>query len=117
MGTVPNVAATADVTSSDSAGAGAKPECLYRYHHSLHLYGTDHLLSSAYQPDAVNPQGVVLTQLASLSIGRWGESLVSIFLCSLLRRPSPTTVISVKTALPILSNRPSWAIPPFAFQY
>ena len=72
------------------------------------------LLSSAYQPDAVNPQGVVLTQLAvAEQLGGWGESLVSIFLVLFATTTIAYNCYLGENSIAYFANRPSWAIPAF----
>ena len=72
------------------------------------------LLSSAYQPDAVNPQGVVLTQLAvAEQLGGWGESLVSIFLVLFATTTIAYNCYLGENSIAYFANRPAWAIPAF----
>ena len=114
LGTIPNVAATADVQHPIS-------QCLVQ---SLSVFidtivlctctALIILLSSAYQPDAINPQGVVLTQLAvAEQLGGWGESLVSVFLVLFATTTIAYNCYLGENSIAYFSNRPAWAIPAF----
>ena len=114
LGTVPNVAATADVKHPVSQGL---VQALSVFIDTIILCTCTALiilLSSAYQPDAVNPQGVTLTQLAvAEQIGGWGESLVSIFLVLFATTTIAYNCYLGENSITYFDKRPDWAVPAF----
>ena len=114
LGTVPNVAATADVTHPIQQGLVQSLSVFIDTIILCTCTALIILLSSAYQPDAINPQGVVLTQLAvAEQLGGWGESLVSIFLVLFATTTIAYNCYLGENSIAYFANRPSWAIPAF----
>ena len=114
LGTIPNVAATADVEHPISQGLVQSLSVFIDTIVLCTCTALIILLSSAYQPDAVNPQGVVLTQLAvAEQIGGWGESLVSIFLVLFATTTIAYNCYLGENSIAYFANRPAWAIPAF----
>ncbi len=114
LGTVPNVAATADVKHPITQGL---VQSLSVFIDTIVLCTCTALiivLSSAYQPDAMNPQGVVLTQLAVAEhLGGWGESLVSVFLVMFATTTIAYNCYLGENSIAYFTKRPTWAIPAF----
>ena len=114
LGTIPNVAATADVEHPISQGLVQSLSVFIDTIVLCTCTALIILLSSAYQPDAINPQGVVLTQLAvAEQIGGWGESLVSIFLVLFATTTIAYNCYLGENSIAYFANRPAWAIPAF----
>jgi AGCS family alanine or glycine:cation symporter len=114
LGTIPNVAATADVQHPVSQGLVQSLSVFIDTIVLCTCTALIILLSSAYQPDAINPQGVVLTQLAvAEQLGGWGESLVSIFLVLFATTTIAYNCYLGENSIAYFSNRPAWAIPAF----
>ena len=114
LGTIPNVAATADVEHPISQGLVQSLSVFIDTIVLCTCTALIILLSSAYQPDAINPQGVVLTQLAvAEQIGGWGESLVSIFLVLFATTTIAYNCYLGENSIAYFANRPAWAIPVF----
>ena len=114
LGTIPNVAATADVQHPVSQGLVQSLSVFIDTILLCTCTALIILLSSAYQPDAINPQGVVLTQLAvAEQLGGWGESLVSIFLVLFATTTIAYNCYLGENSIAYFSNRPAWAIPAF----
>jgi len=114
LGTIPNVAATADVEHPVSQGLVQSLSVFIDTIVLCTCTALIILLSSAYQPDAINPQGVVLTQLAvAEQIGGWGESLVSIFLVLFATTTIAYNCYLGENSIAYFANRPAWAIPAF----
>jgi len=114
LGTVPNVAAAADVPHPMSQGLVQSLSVFIDTIILCTCTALIILLSSAYQPDAVNPQGVVLTQLAvAEQMGGWGESLVSIFLVLFATTTIAYNCYLGENSIAYFANRPAWAIPAF----
>ena len=114
LGTIPNVAATADVQHPISQGLVQSLSVFIDTIVLCTCTALIILLSSAYQPDAINPQGVVLTQLAvAEQLGGWGESLVSIFLVLFATTTIAYNCYLGENSIAYFSNRPAWAIPAF----
>jgi len=114
LGTIPNVAATADVEHPISQGLVQSLSVFIDTIVLCTCTALIILLSSAYQPDAINPQGVVLTQLAvAEQIGAWGESLVSIFLVLFATTTIAYNCYLGENSIAYFANRPAWAIPAF----
>ena len=114
LGTIPNVAATADVEHPISQGLVQSLSVFIDTIVLCTCTALIILLSSAYQPDAINPQGVVLTQLAvAEQIGGWGESLVSVFLVLFATTTIAYNCYLGENSIAYFANRPAWAIPAF----
>ena len=114
LGTIPNVAATADVQHPISQGLVQSLSVFIDTIVLCTCTALIILLSSAYQPDAINPQGVVLTQLAvAEQLGGWGESLVSVFLVLIATTTIAYNCYLGENSIAYFSNRPAWAIPAF----
>jgi AGCS family alanine or glycine:cation symporter len=114
LGTIPNVAATADVQHPISQGLVQSLSVFIDTIVLCTCTALIILLSSAYQPDAINPQGVVLTQLAvAEQLGGWGESLVSVFLVLFATTTIAYNCYLGENSIAYFSNRPAWAIPAF----
>jgi AGCS family alanine or glycine:cation symporter len=114
LGTIPNVAATADVQHPVSQGLVQSLSVFIDTIVLCTCTALIILLSSAYQPDAINPQGVVLTQLAvAEQLGGWGESLVSVFLVLFATTTIAYNCYLGENSIAYFSNRPAWAIPAF----
>ena len=114
LGTIPNVAATADVQHPISQGLVQSLSVFIDTIVLCTCTALISLLSSAYQPDAINPQGVVLTQLAvAEQLGGWGESLVSVFLVLFATTTIAYNCYLGENSIAYFSNRPVWAIPAF----
>ena len=114
LGTIPNVAATADVEHPILQGLVQSLSVFIDTIVLCTCTALIILLSSAYQPDAINPQGVVLTQLAvAEQIGGWGESLVSIFLVLFATTTIAYNCYLGENSIAYFANRPAWAIPAF----
>ena len=114
LGTIPNVAATADVQHPISQGLVQSLSVFIDTIVLCTCTALIILLSSAYQPDAINPQGVVLTQLAvAAQLGGWGESLVSVFLVLFATTTIAYNCYLGENSIAYFSNRPAWAIPAF----
>ena len=114
LGTIPNVAATADVQHPISQGLVQSLSVFIDTIVLCTCTALIILLSSAYQPDAINPQGVVLTQLAvAEQLGGWGESLVSVFLVLFATTTIAYNCYLGENSIAYFSNRPVWAIPAF----
>ena len=114
LGTIPNVAATADVQHPISQGLVQSLSVFIDTIVLCTCTALIILLSSAYQPDAINPQGVVLTQLAvAEQLGGWGESLVSVFLVLFATTTIAYNCYLGENSIAYFSNRPAWAIPTF----
>lgn len=114
LGTIPNVAATADVQHPISQGLVQSLSVFIDTIVLCTCTALIILLSSAYQPDAINPQGVVLTQLAvAEQLGGWGESLVSVFLVLFATTTIAYNCYLGENSIAYFSNRPTWAIPAF----
>jgi AGCS family alanine or glycine:cation symporter len=111
---IPNVAATADVQHPISQGLVQSLSVFIDTIVLCTCTALIILLSSAYQPDAINPQGVVLTQLAvAEQLGGWGESLVSVFLVLFATTTIAYNCYLGENSIAYFSNRPAWAIPAF----
>ena len=114
LGTIPNVAATADVQHPISQGLVQSLSVFIDTIVLCTCTALIILLSSAYQPDAINPQGVVLTQLAvAEQLGGGGESLVSVFLVLFATTTIAYNCYLGENSIAYFSNRPAWAIPAF----
>ena len=114
LGTIPNIAATADVQHPISQGLVQSLSVFIDTIVLCTCTALIILLSSAYQPDAINPQGVVLTQLAvAEQLGGWGESLVSVFLVLFATTTIAYNCYLGENSIAYFSNRPAWAIPAF----
>jgi AGCS family alanine or glycine:cation symporter len=114
LGTIPNVAATADVQHPISQGLVQSLSVFIDTIVLCTCTALIILMSSAYQPDAINPQGVVLTQLAvAEQLGGWGESLVSVFLVLFATTTIAYNCYLGENSIAYFSNRPAWAIPAF----
>ena len=114
LGTIPNVAATADVQHPISQGLVQSLSVFIDTIVLCTCTALIILLSSAYQPDAINPQGVVLTQLAvAEQLGGWGESLVSVFLVLFATTTIAYNCYLGENSIAYFLNRPAWAIPAF----
>lgn len=114
LGTVPNVAATADVEHPIAQGLVQSLSVFIDTIVLCTCTALIILLSSAYQPDAVSPQGVVLTQLAvAEQVGVWGESLVSVFLVLFATTTIAYNCYLGENSIAYFTKRPTWAIPAF----